>query len=127
MEAVIGRRAHGLHACLPGYVARRVRRAEYPGLVRCPTEKACGRLYRDITAGELDVLDRFEGCLYRRRRQPVVLYGGRRVQAWTYMVAKGREKKVSGKPWHLNRFMRTDYARFMQRFVEDRRAQYRPR
>jgi gamma-glutamylcyclotransferase (GGCT)/AIG2-like uncharacterized protein YtfP len=124
MEAVIGRRLEGAGACLPGYAAFQVRQAEYPGLVRSPGGCANGRLYQDVTAAELDILDRFEGNLYRRRHQIVIMNNGMRVQAWTYMVAEGREKQVSAKPWSLERFMRTEFHRFMRRFVADRRDQY---
>lgn len=126
LEAVIGHRLRGIHAVLPGYAAYQVRRAEYPGLLRSPGNKTSGRLYRHVTPEELDVLDRFEGTLYHRRYQVVVNDSGRRIQAWVYMVAPGRQKQVSARPWNLERFMRTDYKRFMRRFVQDRRILFAP-
>jgi hypothetical protein len=83
-----------------------------------------GRLYQDVTPDEIAVLDRFEGRLYRRRPQVVLLDNGRRTRAWVYMVAAGQRNRVSPTPWRLDRFLRTEYHRFMQRFVEDRRHQY---
>ena len=126
LEAVIGHPLQGAHAVLPGYTAYQVRRAEYPGLVRSPGNKTYGRLYRDVTPMELNVLDRFEGRLYRRQPQVIVKDSGQRIQAWVYMVAPGRQKQVSAKPWHLDRFLRTEYRRFMRRFVMDRRVLYAP-
>ena len=73
---------------------------------------------------ELNVLDRFEGRLYRRQPQVIVKDSGQRIQAWVYMVAPGRQKRVTAKPWHLDRFLRTEYHRFMRRFVMDRRVLY---
>ena len=124
LEAVIGHRLQGIRAALPGYAAFQVRRAEYPGLIRSPGHKTPGRLYRNVTPTELGVLDRFEGRLYRRQHQIVVNDNGRRIQAWVYMVVPGRQKQVTARPWHLERFMRTEYHRFMRRFVRDRRVLY---
>lgn len=126
LEAVIGHPLQGIHAALPGYTAYQVRRAEYPGLVRSPGNKTSGRLYNHVTPMELNVLDRFEGRLYRRRPQIIVKDSGQRIQAWVYLVTPGRQKQVTAKPWHLDRFLRTEYRRFMRRFVMDRRVLYAP-
>jgi hypothetical protein len=56
----------------------------------------------------------------------VVSDSGRRIQAWVYVVVPGREKQVSTRPWQLERFLRTDYKRFMRRFVQDRRLLFAP-
>jgi len=124
LEAVIGHRLRGIRAVLPGYAACQIRRAEYPGLLRAPGKKASGRLYTNVTPMELKVLDRFEGRLYRRQHRIVIKDNGRRIQAWVYMVTPGRQKQVTTRPWHLDRFMRTEYHRFMRRFVLDRRVLY---
>ena len=126
LEAVIGRRLQGARAFLHGYIALQVCGAEYPGLHRAPGQKTPGRLYRDVTPQELDVLDRFEGPLYRRRYQFVSKNNGQRTQAWTYMMAAGRQNQLTKTPWHLDRFMRTEYPRFMRRFVRNRRFLYEP-
>ena len=124
LEAVIGRRLMGSRARLCGYTARQVRLAEYPGLVKSPNAITCGRLYRDVSPIELNVLDRFEGRLYRRCQHVVVTDSGRRIRAWVYMVAAGQGKKVTGRPWRLERFLRTEYHHFMQRFVKERHHLY---
>jgi gamma-glutamylcyclotransferase (GGCT)/AIG2-like uncharacterized protein YtfP len=124
LEAVIGRRLQGCRAFLVDHGAFRVHQAEYPGLRRSPGRQTWGILYGDVTGGELDVLDRFEGPLYRRQPQVVSKCGGQRVRAWVYKVAPGRNPRVSSTPWHLHRFMRGGYRRFMKRFVIDRRTFY---
>lgn len=126
VQAVIGRPLQGLRAALPGYGAFHVLRAEYPGLQRSRGLTTRGVLYRDVTPAELAVLDLFEGALYRRRRQIVRTENGQRVQAWTYMVAAGHHRQLTAVPWRLERFMRSQYPRFMRRFVVDRRAHYAP-
>jgi hypothetical protein len=73
---------------------------------------------------ELGVLDRFEGRLYQRRHQIVVKDNGQRVRTWVYRMAAGQMKQLTARPWQLERFMRTEYHHFMQRFVMDRRILY---
>ena len=124
LEAVIGRRLRGMRSALTGYAAFQVHRAEYPGLLRFPGQSTWGLLYEDLTWPELGVLDRFEGNQYQRRRLAVRRVDGRRVQAWVYMLAAGRHRQLASVPWHLGRFRRSAYRRFMQRFVRDRRSFY---
>ena len=124
MEAVIGRRLWGVRAALPGYGAYQVRRAEYPGLRESRDRTTRGMLYHDLTSAELALLDLFEGAIYQRRHQIVRTRSGRRVQAWTYMMAAGQGRQLTAVPWRLERFMRSQYQRFMKRFVVDRRALY---
>ena len=126
LDAVIGRPLEGGPAVLPGYMACTVRGETYPGLARSGQSHTPGRLYGDVTPPELAVLDRFEGRLYRREARVVVAANGRRVSAWVYMVAAGREAMLTRDPWCLERFLRTGYPRFMQRFVRERRAIYAP-
>ena len=49
---------------------------------------------------------------------------GQRTRAWTYMIAAGRQNQLTQTPWQLDRFMRTEYPRFMRRFVRNRRFLY---
>ena len=126
LEAVIGRRLQGVRAALAGYGVFRIRRAEYPGLLRLPGQIAWGLLYDDLSPAELGILDRFEGVQYERRAQAVQRIDGRRVQAWVYMVAAGRRRQLTAVPWRLQRFRRSAYRRFMKRFVTDRRFLYEP-
>jgi hypothetical protein len=75
---------------------------------------------------ELTVLDRFEGRLYRRTGRVVTLPNGRRVRAWVYMLASGRNNMLTRTPWQLRDFRHHRYRRFMERFVRERRALYAP-
>ena len=124
LEAVIGRRLQGVRAALAGYGAFRIRRAEYPGLLRRPGQTAWGLLYDDLSPAELGILDRFEGDQYERQTQSVQRVDGRRVQAWVYMVAAGQRGQLTAIPWQLEHFRRSVYPRFMKRFVRDRRFLY---
>jgi len=126
MHAVVGRSPRGLKALLPGYTAFRVRGAEYPGVAVAPGQATPGKLYRALSSGELQTLDRFEGPLYQRRSAPVRLADGRRCQAWIYLVAQAKTSRLSRQRWHLEVFRRTLQNRFMQRFVWGRRMVFHP-
>jgi gamma-glutamylcyclotransferase (GGCT)/AIG2-like uncharacterized protein YtfP len=124
LEAVLGHPLQGRPAGLPGYTAFRIRGETYPGLAPRRESTTPGRLYVDVAPSDLLVLDRFEGYLYRRTARVVSLPNGRRVRAWVYLLAAGRENMLVPSPWRLGAFLRTGYQRFMQRFVRDRRALY---
>jgi gamma-glutamylcyclotransferase (GGCT)/AIG2-like uncharacterized protein YtfP len=121
---VIGRALHGASASLQGFAVLHIRGEVYPGIVPSPGSTAPGKLYRDVTLPELEVLDRFEGGLYRRERRIVTVDSGQRTGAWVYRVAAGRKNMLTARPWLLDRFLRTGYQRFLRRFVRDRRALY---
>ena len=112
LDAVIGRRLQGVRSALAGYGTFRIRRAEYPGLLRRPGQTAWGLLYDDLSPLELGILDRFEGNQYERRAQAVQRVDGRRVQAWVYMVAARRHGQLTAVPWQLEHFRRSVYPRF---------------
>ena len=124
LEAVIGRSLCGIQATLPGYGAFKIRRAEYPGLLPSPFLATRGMLYRDVTIPELQILDRFEGRLYQRRRRVIVKDNGQRAHTWVYTMAAGKSRQLTRTPWDFQRFMQVEYRRFMKRFVTDRRAEY---
>ncbi len=126
MHAVVGRRFKGRRAKLAGYGAFQVRRAEYPGLRPDPSRVTRGQVYFDLSPTELEILDRFEGALYQRRRLTVRLGDGRRRGVWTYVVRPARQRRLAPVLWNRRDFLRRRYRRFMQRFVQDRRPVFDP-
>lgn len=126
MEAVVGHRPQALEAWLPGYAAYRVRGAEYPGVIKAPGQTTPGKLYRALSADDLQTLDRFEGPLYDRRRARVRLPNGRRCQAWVYTVSVSKTACLSRQSWQVDAFRRTLQKRFMRRFVWARRTVFQP-
>ncbi len=78
---------------LKGYVLYDL--GSYPGAVRGGDSGILGELYA-VTPDTLEQLDDLEGegTLYQRRREPVVLQDGRRVEALVYAYLRG----VDGKP-----------------------------
>ncbi len=126
MHAVVGRRFKGRRAELAGYGAFQVRRAEYPGLRPDSSRITRGQVYFDLSLTELQILDRFEGALYQRRRLIVRTGDGRRRGVWTYVVQPARQRRLAPVLWDRRDFMRRRYRRFMQRFVQDRRPVFNP-
>ncbi len=126
MQAVVGRCFEGRDAVLTGFTAVQVRRADYPGLAPSPGRTAAGQLYFDLPPEALTILDRFEGRLYIRRRLTVRTLDGRRRGAWVYVIRPGREKCLTAAAWKRRTFMRRQFRRFMQRFVQDRRPVFDP-
>jgi gamma-glutamylcyclotransferase (GGCT)/AIG2-like uncharacterized protein YtfP len=126
IHAVVGRHFRGRHATLAGYTALTVRGAEYPGLRPLPGRHIAGQVYSGLTADELAILDRFEGGLYARRRLTVRLADGRRRGVWVYVVKPALIRRLSPAGWDRREFRRRRFRRFMQRFVQDRRAVFDP-
>lgn len=124
--SVIGRLPAGEAARLPGWRAFRMRDARYPGIVPgAEKDGAPGMLYRGITDGELFTLDRFEGPQYERRKLEVAGPEGNLFPAWVYVVKEERRAEVTGEPWRLADFLESGLPEFMERFVRERRREYR--
>ncbi len=117
MAAVTGRRFEGLPAALEGYRRRRVRDADYPGILPDPSDRTTGTLYSGLGPEDLDLLDRFEGDLYRRRRIRAVTGDGREWDCWAYVVRDGLSDRLGREPWRLEDFLAEGYRRFMAEFV----------
>jgi gamma-glutamylcyclotransferase (GGCT)/AIG2-like uncharacterized protein YtfP len=126
ISSVIGRQPPGEAARLPGWRVFRMINAGYPGIVPgAESDDAPGILYRGISEGELFTLDRFEGPQYERRELPVVGNGGNSTSAWVYVVKEDRLAEVTEEPWRLEEFLTSGLPEFMERFVRERRREYR--
>jgi gamma-glutamylcyclotransferase (GGCT)/AIG2-like uncharacterized protein YtfP len=124
--SVIGRRPDGRPARLPGWAVFRMRDAGYPGIVPGREEDdAPGLIYDGMSDGELLTLDRFEGPQYERREMEVGVSGGEMATAWVYVVKTSRRDEVTGDPWRLEEFLQSGLPEFMERFVRERRREYR--
>ncbi|MEY3665217.1 MAG: hypothetical protein RLZZ153_1399 [Pseudomonadota bacterium] len=92
----------------------------YPGLVRKPGACTEGRLWLDLSATEIAVLDAFEGAAYDRQSVQVAVsssQGGQTLVAAQVYVFKD-VTALTGKPWDASQF----YLRDLDRFL----AQYQP-
>lgn len=113
-------------AFLPGYQRRKVRHADYPGVIPMPSAPSTtvrGTLVTGLTEGDIYRLDLFEGDEYERRKVAVsVVTAGRvdaagvpggkvepteteSVEAETYIWTAGEDKLEEGE-WDFDEFVR---------------------
>jgi gamma-glutamylcyclotransferase (GGCT)/AIG2-like uncharacterized protein YtfP len=96
------------NAILRGHARFTVGGQAYPGIVTQPDAQVEGVLYRGVTAGDLLLLDAFEGQEYRRIAVELRLSDGTAAQAWTYLYIA---QDLSDSPWDPEAFA-------MQRFLD---------
>jgi gamma-glutamylcyclotransferase (GGCT)/AIG2-like uncharacterized protein YtfP len=126
MRAVTGKTFTGQKAQLGGYQIRRVKGAEYPGIVVCEEESVSGLLYTQVDEQSLRVLDAFEGEEYERRQVVVRLHGDKEVEAFAYVIRPQHRGRLSHEPWTMDQFMQSELPAFMARFVNGRRQVFDP-
>jgi gamma-glutamylcyclotransferase (GGCT)/AIG2-like uncharacterized protein YtfP len=112
MEALTGRRLPSTPAVLAGFARFVVRGRAYPGIVAVADARTEGRLYSEIDARLIRLLDRFEGDLYERRRVSVRARG-RAVSAFAYIVRASRRRHLHAEEWDRERFVAAHLARFL--------------
>ncbi len=122
MAAVAARSFPSRPALLSGYARYRVYNAPYPGIIACPQTCVTGRLYMQVDASSLKILDHFEGDLYERQTVEVRC-DNQLISAQTYVVAPGQKKYLTAIPWDPDSFKENDYALFLdQCLVLNQRA-----
>ena len=122
MELVSGR-AH-VHATgrLEGYARFLLVDRVYPGIVPATNASTPGRVYFDVDDEGLARLDWYEADEYDRDEIVVEIAGGRRIEAWTYVIAPEHHGIVSRDPWDEARFRAEHLQRFLEHVREDMRA-----
>lgn len=113
METVTGRSFESLPATLEGYKRRKVKNEVFPGIAADPESSTKGKLYQNIDARTLKVLDAFEGNLFDRRVLPVSGENGERYNAYVYVIPDWHLNHLEEEPWSLKTFMQDDYEAFM--------------
>jgi gamma-glutamylcyclotransferase (GGCT)/AIG2-like uncharacterized protein YtfP len=124
MKAVTGRLYKGTPAKLPGYAMYRVKNVEYPGIIRDSGSHTVGILYSGLSEEDLEVLDAFEGALYRRALVEVIPEDGSACKAWVYLIPGDLKDNLTDEPWHLEVFMEKGFKRFMKGYVHGRSEVY---
>ncbi len=99
-----------------GYERRGVVGEHYPALVaanpKAIHDEVRGRLYLNVSAKDLEALDRFEGEQYQRLTLPVKVANGDKLNAEVYLWRRKFNARLSNKPWNLERFKRHGLTRF---------------
>ncbi len=110
---VAGRLHEATPARLDGYCRRRVRSAPYPGVVPEADGSVDGVLWRDVDGTALERLDDFEGDLYTRDALTVT-GGGRKRDAFVYVVKPDCAHLLSAEPWSEEAFRRDELTAYLE-------------
>ena len=101
-------------ARLRGYARYQVAGAAYPAMIATAADATLdGVLYADVTAALWQLLDDYEGPLYRRIEVTVRTQDGADVRAGTYVIASGEEHRLAAAPWLPSAFAARELADYL--------------
>lgn len=101
-----------------GFLARRVRSADYPAMVEQEDGVVPGLVYVGVGPEAVRRLDAFEGAEYIRRPIAVRCADGRERRCQAYLLAPSCRGRLSDEPWTLDAFLGSDaYHRFTRTYV----------
>lgn len=99
-RAVAGEERPSRPATLPGHLVRRVRGADFPGVIPGdPEDVVPGRIFSGLPPGQISRLDAYEGELYERREVTLLDDGGDPVRSQAYLIADRFRSRLSEEPW----------------------------
>jgi gamma-glutamylcyclotransferase (GGCT)/AIG2-like uncharacterized protein YtfP len=101
-------------AALAGYACYAIAGKDYPAILPAADNCALGLLYRRLTPADWACIDRYEGTEYKRIRVKVVIDDRRRISAWTYVLRRQYESRVSPRRWDLPSFIKTNLGRYLR-------------
>ncbi len=115
-RSVTGRACPSEPATLTGYAIRRVRGADFPGIVPAgPDDVVEGRIFSGLDAEMIARLDAYEDKFYDRLVVTLSTAGGDPVESQAYVVAPEFTGALSDQPWSLEWFRREAMADYMAR------------
>lgn len=103
MQKILGRSVSGVPALLKDYRSGLVARANFPGIVPQAGECVEGMRLTGFSQDDLQLLDAYEGELYRRIRVQVHLKEEPflQKQSWVYCMAPWAHGRVTATPWTI--------------------------
>ena len=106
MKTLTGREFESAEADAQDFDRYLLRGKPYPALVRRDGRNTKGRLYFEVDADTLDVLDKFEDDCYVREEISVTVRGGEllSVSAAAYVLPQEQAKLLSREPWSEEKF-----------------------
>jgi gamma-glutamylcyclotransferase (GGCT)/AIG2-like uncharacterized protein YtfP len=102
----------GEPAQLDHFRKRTLKGETYPGIIPARDETVDGIVYYHLSPMALRRLDAFEGEMYFRPRVEVRTDHGTLISAYTYVLKKEFEDRLSDKPWNLEWFLQTGKTSF---------------
>lgn len=110
------RRLAGLRrevAVLRGFRRVGIKGASYPTIIAAPGATVSGLLVGPVLAAEADLLARYEGSAYVRRRVRVATEAGGHCQAFTFLCLN--RTRAAGGDWQLDAWQRRAKPHFLAR------------
>lgn len=115
--AVTGRpECPGEEAMLPGYVIRRVKGADYPGVrLGEAADTVAGRVFSALDGETIRRLDEYESSFYDRIPVSLRTVRGETIQSQVYVIPERNRDALSEEGWTLEWFREHAMARYMAR------------
>ncbi|MDH4317976.1 MAG: gamma-glutamylcyclotransferase [Desulfobulbaceae bacterium] len=99
---------------LADHERRLVREEVFPAIIAQSGATVSGLVYADLSPFVMDLLDRYEGELYRRREVLVRLADHTTVRAETYVIADWAAHLLTQEAWSLEEFRKKDKKRYLE-------------
>lgn len=114
IEALLGRPMDPIPAQLLDHACRPVRAAPFPAVVAASGERSDGRLYTGLGARDWELLDRFEGELYRREVRRIALWDPQRheLDVTLYLPTRALSERIVEGHWSPARFRSSQLRRY---------------
>jgi gamma-glutamylcyclotransferase (GGCT)/AIG2-like uncharacterized protein YtfP len=98
-ESIISGNYSSESAVLKGYARKKVKRKDYPGLIKHDGSKVEGMIYYDISEEDFRKLDEYEGEEYVRMKVSAKLTSGKKVECFMYLFKKEYFGKLTNRDW----------------------------
>jgi gamma-glutamylcyclotransferase (GGCT)/AIG2-like uncharacterized protein YtfP len=91
-----------------------IKNERYPGIISQMDSRVEGLVYEDIPEQSWDLLDRFEGEMYRRQKVEIDLENGKKIEAFVYVVKPEYTHLMENCDWSFDRFVTTGKTQFVE-------------
>ena len=106
MQAVTGRSFESCEARAPHFACFLIKDRTYPGMTSTLGHVTLGRIYLNVDAQSLWLLDQFEDKIYRKETIPVETASrGLSVPALAYIISPEHQNYLSNEPWRRQDFI----------------------
>lgn len=113
MEAVTGHSFLSFEASVKGYARFMIRDQIYPGMVPSSTETTNGRLYVEVDAQSLNLIDEFEDVVYIREKIFAKTCEGKFLDAYAYIISPDHVDCLSSEPWRQDYFLAHHLSKYL--------------
>jgi gamma-glutamylcyclotransferase (GGCT)/AIG2-like uncharacterized protein YtfP len=104
-KSIVNREYSSDSAVLKVYARKKVKRKNYPGLIKRDGSKVEGMIYYDVSEEDFRNLDAYEGEEYVRKKVYVLLESGKGVDCFTYLFKKEYFGRLTKNEWALTGFL----------------------